>query len=207
LRPTNSGFGFGPKSNNGNWRKDGVPIKPGSGPDRMPGPADTFAAYGLAWATTSNTPLRDTKQSAYEGGIRTPLIARWPAVIKQAGKLTSEVGHVIDIMATILDAAGSEYPTEFQGRRPLPLEGKSLTPVFRGQQRMPHELLAWKCGRGRAIRSGPWKLVRPADNRPWELYNLDDDPGETNNLAPAAPDRVALLTQQYQAWRTRVGAK
>ena len=68
LRPTNGGFGFGPKSNNANWRTDGIAIKPGSGPDLLPGPHDTFAAYGLAWATASNTPLRDTKQSAYEGG-------------------------------------------------------------------------------------------------------------------------------------------
>ena len=137
LRPTDSGFGFGPKSNNSSWRKDGVAVKPGSGPGLMPGPAETFAAYGLAWATTSNTPLRDTKQSAYEGGIRTPLIVRWPSVVKQAGQLTSQVGHVIDIMATLLDVSGSEYPTEFQGRRPLPLEGKSLEPIFRGQQRAP----------------------------------------------------------------------
>ena len=207
LRPTDSGFGFGPKSNNSSWRKDGVAVKPGSGPGLMPGLAETFAAYGLAWATTSNTPLRDTKQSAYEGGIRTPLIVRWPSVVKQAGQLTSQVGHVIDIMATLLDVSGSEYPTEFQGRRPLPLEGKSLEPIFRGRQRAPHELLAWNCGRGRAIRSGPWKLVRPRDDRAWELYNLDVDPGETNDLAPTSPERVALMTQQYQAWRARVGAK
>lgn len=206
LKPTTSGFGFTATANNTRWRTDGVAIQPGSGPNLLPGPHDTFAAYGLAWATTSNTPLRDTKQSAYEGGIRTPLIARWPAEITQSGQLTSQPGHVMDIMATSLDLAGVTYPTEFQGRRPIPMEGKSLVPIFRGQQRTPHDVLAWKCSRGRAIRMGPWKLVRARDNQPWELYHVVEDPGETNNLATEHPDRVALMTQQYQAWRLRVGA-
>ena len=134
------------------------------------------------------------------------MIARWPAVISQSGQLTQQPGHVMDIMATSLDLAGVPYPTEFQGRRPVPMEGKSLLPIFRGQQRAAHEVLAWKCSRGRAIRMGPWKLVRPRDNQPWELYNVTDDPGETNNLAADHPDRVATMTEEYQAWRLRVGA-
>ncbi|WP_166831213.1 arylsulfatase [Thalassoroseus pseudoceratinae] len=207
LKPTKSGFGFAPGANNRRWRKDGVAIKPGSGPDLMPGPHDTFAGYGIAWASTSNTPLRDHKQSAYEGGIRTPLIARWPEVIKQGGQLTRQAGHIIDIMATCLDVAGIEYPTEFQGRRPLPMEGKSLVPIFHGKQRTPHELLAWKCGRGRAIQMGDWKLVRPRDNQPWELYNLGNDIGETTNLATKFPDRVQSMSAKYESWRKHVGAR
>lgn len=207
LKPTDGGFGFTPTANNARWRTDGVAIQPGSGPNLLPGPDATFAAYGLAWATTSNTPLRDTKQSAYEGGIRTPLIARWPTVISQGGQLTNQPGHVMDIMATSLDLAGVTYPAEFQGRRPIPMEGKSLAPIFRGQQRHAHDVLAWKCSRGRAIRMGDWKLVRPRDNQPWELYNLSEDPGETRNLATQHADQVASMAQQYQTWRLRVGAK
>ena len=205
--PSKSGFGFAPNANNANWRKDGVAIRPGSGPDLMPGPHDTFSAYGLAWALTSNTPLRDAKQSAYEGGIRTPLIARWPTVIKQGNGLTGQPGHVMDIMATCLDLAGVEYPTEFQGRRPTLMEGRSLAPIFRGQQGEGHELIAWNCARGRAIQMGDWKLVRPRDNQPWELYNLETDIGETRNLAAEEPERVTAMTAKYQEWRTRVGAK
>src|SRR5207244_13654968 len=115
------GFGFEPDKKNATWRLDRSPIRPGSGPDNLPGPADTFAAYGLAWATVSNTPLRSAKSTAYEGGIRTPLIAHWPAVIRKGGHMTDQPGHVIDIMATCLDMAGASYPTEFQGRKPLPL--------------------------------------------------------------------------------------
>ena len=206
LRPTTSGFGFGAQSNAG-WRKDGVPIRPGSGPDLLPGPHDTFAAYGLAWATTSNTPLRDTKQSAYEGGIRTPLIARWPAVIEEGGGLTRQPGHVIDIMATSLDVANVEYPATFKGRQPIPVEGKSLVPVLQGQTRTGHDILAWKCSRGRALRSGQWKLVKPRDDRDWELYDLSVDIGETKNLAEKFPGRVQTMTEQYAAWRKRVGAE
>jgi len=206
LKPTTSGFGFSPDANNSNWRKDGVAIRPGSGPDLLPGPADTFAAYGLAWALTSNTPLRDTKQSSYEGGIRTPLIARWPSVIKQNAELTDQSGHVMDIMATCLDVAGVEYPTEFQGRHPVPMEGKSLVPVFHGKQRTGHESIGWHCSRGRALRQGAWKLVRPRDDRPWELYNLDSDIGETENLASQHLDRVRSMSEAYESWKQRVGA-
>lgn len=207
LTPTTSGFGFGPGPDRSGWRNDGVPIQPGSGPDVMPGPHDTFSGYGIAWATTSNTPFRDHKQSAYEGGIRTPLIVRWPRVISSSATTTRQPGHVIDIMATCLDVAGIEYPAEFQGRHPLPLEGRSLAPVFRGEQRQPHELLAWRCGHGRAIQQQDWKLVRPQDDQPWELYNLRDDGGETNDLAQQEPDRVRSMTADYERWRTRVGAQ
>ena len=204
--PTKSGFGFSEGTNTGRWRKDKVAIRPGSGPDVMPGPHDTFAGYGLAWALTSNTPLRDTKQSAYEGGIRTPLIARWPRIVKQHGQLTRQPGHVIDIMATCLDVSKVDYPDEFHGRHPVPMEGKSLLPILKGKQRAGHELLAWKCSRGRAIQMGDWKLVRPSDNRPWELYDLATDIGETNNQASQHHERVKLMSEKYEQWRMRVGA-
>lgn len=205
--PTSSGFGFSSNGNNGKWRKDGVPIRPGSGPRVMPGPHDTFTGYGLAWALTSNTPLRDAKQSSYEGGIRTPLIARWPAVVKKGNGLTRQPGHVIDVMATCLDVAAVEYPKDFNGRHLVPMEGQSLTPIFRGEQRPGHELLAWNCSRGRAIQMGDWKLVRPRDDRPWELYNLESDIGETNNLSSKLSDRVQAMAAKYEDWRKRVGAK
>lgn len=205
--PTRSGFGFSPGGRNFHWRKDKVPIRPGSGPDVMPGPHDTFAGYGLAWALTSNAPLRDTKQSAYEGGIRTPLIARWPEVITDHGSITRQPGHVMDVMATCLDVAGIDYPSEFQGRRPVPMEGRSLVPILRGQRREPHELIAWNCSRGRAIQIGDWKLVRPRDDQPWELYQLAKDIGETTDLAKEFPGRVNDMTVRYEEWRKRVGAK
>jgi arylsulfatase len=205
VKPTTSDFGFGPDKKNDTWRLDGVPIRPGSGPNNLPGPADTFAAYGLAWANVSNTPLRSTKLFAYEGGIRTPLIAHWPKVINKGGDMTNQVGHVVDLMATCLDVAGATYPNEFHGRTPLPLEGKSLFPAFRGVQRAGHEALYWNAPQNQAVRVGPWKLVNAGRGKPWELYHLEDDGTETRDLADKHPQRVKELAQQWQDWAKHTG--
>ncbi len=207
LAPTTSGFGFGPKAKNDRWRKDGVAIRPGSDPDNLPGLHDTFAAYGLAWANVSNTPLRGTKLTGYEGGIRTPLVVRWPAVIHQHGEFTDQVGHVIDLMATCLDVAGEAYPAEFRGRKPLPLEGKSLLPIFQGRQRQDHEVLCWSGPHHQAIRMGRWKAVRPKKGGPWQLFDLEADGTETVDLAEREPERTIELAARFEMWRKRVGAQ
>ena len=207
VQPTNSGFGFAPNRPNNNWRIDGVAIRPGSGPKIMPGPADTFAGYGPAWCNLSNTPLFGTKSTAYEGGVRTPLIVRWPTVIKKHGQFTGQVGHVMDIMATCADVSGGTYPKELSGRKPIPPEGKSLLPIFKGKQRDGHKELCWDAPRNQAILMGPWKLVNAGHNRPWELYNLSNDTTESNNLAKAHPQRVADMSQRYELWKKRVGVK
>jgi arylsulfatase len=106
LYPTKSGF-FISFSPSGKWRLNGEGIREGSGPDNLPGPPNTFAAYGLAWALTSNTPLRSTKTTGYEGGIRTPCIIYWPELIGTKGKIVDDVSHVIDIMPTFLELTGA----------------------------------------------------------------------------------------------------
>jgi arylsulfatase len=207
LAPTTAGFGFPPNARNDRWRKDGVPIRPGSGPNNLPGPHDTFSAYGLAWANVSNTPLRGTKLTGYEGGIRTPLVARWPAVIRQPGGFTDQVGHVIDIMATCLDVAGEAYPAEFEGRRPLPLEGKSLLPIFLGHQRQGHEMLCWSVPQHQSVRMGCWKAVRSTRGGAWQLFDLEADGTETIDQAAGQPERTKELAARFEAWRQRVGAE
>ncbi len=204
VKPTSGGFGF---QANAKWRLDGKAIRVGSGPDNLPGSADTFAAYGLAWAGVSNSPFRNTKLTAYEGGIRTPCIARWPAVIRDGGRITSEVGHLMDLMPTFVEVAGARYPTEFQGRKPLPLEGRSLLPVLRGEAPRGREMLAWRAPSNRAIRSGDWKLVESPASKTWELYDLAADGTETTNLAAQNPDVVKRLAEQWRRWAERCGAK
>jgi len=189
------------------WRLDGGTICPGSGPALMPGPADTFAAYGLAWATLSDTPLRSTKLTAYEGGIRAPLIAYWPAVIREHGRITGEVGHVMDLMPTFIDVAEASYPAVVGDRKPLPLEGKSLLPVFRGQARPGYEMLCWRVPQNRAIRMGNWKLVESLRSKTWELYDLAADGTETENLAAKFPEVVQDLAARWQQWADGCGAK
>ena len=205
--PTKSGFGFGPGAKGGKFRRDGVHPVGGSGPDNMPGGPRTFAGYGVNWATTSNTPWRAHKSTAYEGGIRTPVIARWPKTIRKGGGITSQPGHVIDLMATCLDLAGLDYPADFNGRAPLPLQGYSLTPIFRGKTRKPHDALYFSAPRNQAMRVGEWKIVNAARGKPWELYNIAEDPAETTNLAKRKPDRVKQLAARFEAWRKRVGDK
>ncbi len=207
LSPSKSGFGFGPNSKKIGWRKDHVPIRPGSGPDNPPGPHDTFAGYGLAWANASNTPLRGTKLGAYEGGIRTPLVARWPAVIRERGSIEKQPGHVIDFMATFLDVANTSYPTQFEGRQPLPVEGKSLLPLFQGHQRQEHKAIYWNVPRHQAIRMGQWKAIRPKKDGQWQLFNLELDGTETTDLAERESDRLKKMVSQFETWHKRVNEK
>jgi len=100
-----------------------------------------------------------------------------------------------------------KYPTEFRNRNPLPMEGKSLVPILRGEKRDGHETLGWANPRGRALIMGDWKIVRPGDKSPWELYDLSSDPGETANLAKRQSDRVKDMASRYETWRKRVGAR
>lgn len=200
LKPTTGGFGFNVRTSPDPWRLDGSEIRAGSGPDLLPGPRDTFAAYGLAWALTGGAPFRGTKLTGYEGGIRTPLIAHWPAGIPARGKIVNDVGHVIDLMPTFLELAGASYPDELGDRRPLPLDGRSFAPVLRGESLPPRGSLAWRVPQHRMLRSGDWKLISKDENTPWELYDLAADGTETTNLAERHPHVVKQLAAEWQAW-------
>jgi arylsulfatase len=186
--------------------RDGRPVRRGNTPQVMPGAEDTYASYGMGWANASNTPFRLYKHWVHEGGIATPLIARWPAVIRKRGAITGQPGHIIDIMATCLAAARASYPSEFAGHPILPLEGKSLLPILRGEKREGHEAICWEHEGNRAIRRGQWKLVsRHPDN--WELYDLEADRTEMNDMAAGHPHLVRELSADYERWAKRCGVE
>ncbi|MHC4742560.1 MAG: sulfatase-like hydrolase/transferase [Planctomycetota bacterium] len=166
------------------------------------GTAESHSSYGLAWANASDTPFRRYKHWVHEGGTATPLIAHWPAVIKQRGKLTHQPGHVIDIMATCCDIAGAAYPERYQGARITPLEGKSLLPIFQGKERAGHDAIFWEHEGNRAVRRGKWKLVSKHPGR-WELYDLEADRTELNNLARTNTKKAEELKKLYRAWAKR----
>jgi len=179
--------------------RDGRPINKGNLPDVMPGAEDTWQSYGYGWANASNTPLRMFKQYDHEGGIRVPLIVRWPAVVRGHGRITRQVCHVMDILPTVLEAAGVEYPGTYEGRQIDPADGKSMVPILRRQKRKGHDALFWKYAHGCAVRQGKWKLVK-MDKEPWELYDMQADPIELVNLAGKYPKRVAQLSDLWQEW-------
>lgn len=182
--------------------RDGRPVRVGNDPAVMPGGEDTFQSYGAGWANASNTPFRLYKHWVHEGGIATPLIARWPRAIRNPGGLTSQPGHVIDLMATCVDAAGAAYPQTYQGNRITPLEGRSLLPVLRGAERQGHPEIFWEHEGNRAVRQGRWKLVSRHRDQ-WELYDLEMDRTEMNNLAERQPGKARELMDKYQAWTRR----
>ncbi|MCC2671305.1 MAG: sulfatase [Armatimonadetes bacterium] len=207
--------------------RDGRPVRKGN--DRLisPGPEDTYCSYGLPWANASNTPFRLYKHWVHEGGISTPLIAHWPAGIARGasalaappgaqtttlrgsrqGLLTDEPGHLVDLMSTVVAAAGAQYPAAFEGQPITPMEGKSLLPAFRGNSLGPR-VLYWEHEGNRAVRRGNWKLVskyNPRVSQGWELYDLSADRTEMNNLAAQQPALVRELEALYDAWAARCG--
>ena len=188
--------------------RDGRPVQQDNDPAVMPGPEETYQSYGVPWANASNTPFRLYKHWVHEGGIASPLIAYQPGAVKQTGQLNSEPSHLIDIMATCVDVSGAEYPAEYRGHAITPLEGKSLAPVFASGERESHEAIFWEHEGNRAIRQGKWKLVSRYNEQerrdgPWELYDIDADRTEMNNLAAEQPERVTAMAGVWEAWAAR----
>ncbi len=181
--------------------RDGYPVRTGTGV--MAGPADTYIGYGRAWATVSNTPFREYKHWVHEGGISTPLIMHWPARMTRGGELESTPGHLIDLMATAVDAAAADYPQTFHDDQPIkPMEGKSLLPILAGKP-IEREAIYWEHEGNRAVRVGDFKLVAKGAKGPWELYNIATDRSEQQDLSKQDPQRVAQLAAMWDAYAQR----
>jgi arylsulfatase len=168
------------------------------------GGPDSYQSYGLSWSNASNTPFRRHKHWVHEGGIATPLIVHWPGHV-QPDSMTDQVGHVIDFMPTCLELAGASYPESYHGNDIKPMEGRSLVPVFEGRDREAHDVLHWAHEGNHAVRMGRWKLVMEKDN-PWELYDMEADRTELNDLAVQRPQMLAELRARFEDWADKVGA-
>jgi arylsulfatase len=186
--------------------RDGRAMRVGNDPSVMPGPEEVMQSYGLPWGNASNTPFRRFKHWAHEGGVATPLIVSWPKMAAN-GTTTKQMGHIIDLLPTCLAAAGATYPAETRdGKRLASPEGASLVPILREEKRPEPAALFWEHEGNRAVRQGRWKLVA-GDGEPWELYDMDTDRTETNNLARQEPERVRDLAEAYERWAARVGVE
>lgn len=168
--------------------------------------------------TTTNVPLRDGKASAYEGGVRVPLIIRWP-LVTMPGSVSDLPVITMDLYPTLAEGCGLT-PTEAGASTtgPSGRDGISLLPVLKGEGALDRKELFWHYPHHQhyqlggtmpyaAIRSGDFKLIEFYNDNRTELYNVREDIGETNDLAGSAPEKVAVLKARLQVWQADVGAQ
>ncbi len=165
----------------------------GDGHDRAaaPGSAGSFLCLGPGGSSLGNTPFRRHKIWVHEGGIATPLIVHWPRGIADRGALRHDMGHVIDVMPTILEIAGAPATAA------PALPGRSLVPAFAKDGSVTRDFLFFHHEQNRALRMGDWKIVS-AGTGDWELYDLSTGRAESHNLAAAQPDRVLRMAARWQ---------
>ncbi len=168
------------------------------------GTRNSWSSYERPWANVSNTPFRMFKHWVHEGGISTPFIAWYPQVIK-SNQISTETGHIMDIMSTLVDMSGAEYPAEYKGESIVPMQGKSLLPVFKGEGPSEPRNLFWEHQGNRAVLSGKWKLVSKYPEDVWELYDIESDRTEGIDLSKENPDVVGKLSKAYDEWSQKAG--
>jgi arylsulfatase len=133
------------------------------------------------------------------------MIACWPGEIPR-GKISRYPGHFIDIMASVVELSGAEYPREFNGMEITPMQGESFLPALLGEKEVREKPLFWEWSDGQAVRNGEWKLVHEGLEASWELYNLADDPTETQNMASQHPGLVEELAGMFETWKAETTA-
>ncbi|HVG14849.1 MAG TPA: arylsulfatase, partial [Chitinophagaceae bacterium] len=195
------GPGFDRPSETRSGQKILYPVKK----DVMPGPQTSFASIGLRWANVSNTPYQYAKEESYEGGVRTPMIAFWPAGIKlPKGSISRRTGHVMDFMPTFLEIGKAKYPAIFKGSMIKPFSGKSLVPAFTSTNAPGNDVLFNEHVGARYVRWEGWKLVS-RKNESWRLFRIDEDETELNDLSSRHPGIVQKLDKMWQEWSTANG--
>ncbi len=162
--------------------------------------------FGLGNVVSTNTPLRDEKGTLYEGGVRVPLIVRWPGIVKPASVCDTPT-MTADLLPTFCAMVGAATPKQ-------PTDGLSIVPLLEDPDaalqrkaiyfHYPHYHHSRPAG---AIRAGDWKLIEFFEEDALELYNLKDDIGEGENLADDRPDLAKRLQLLLAAWRERIGAR
>jgi arylsulfatase len=170
---------------------------------RLAGDEHNLYYIGHDWANVANTPYRKWKASQYNGGERTPMIVHWPAGLKvKRGGFVRVRGHVIDLMATILDVAGAKMLATFDGQSPHPLQGTSLAPLLRGEVSLANypPLFGEHEGGRSVITPDGWKLIRDIGERDWHLYNLSVDESELHDLAAQNADRARDMQGMWDQW-------
>lgn len=163
------------------------------------GDPGSYVCYGPMWAQVSMTPFSQYKGWVGEGGIHNALIVSGPVVNLPKGSINDGIMHVSDLMPTLLEVTGVEYPKIYDGHKVPKLMGKSWIKMLAGQEHSPRtsqDYIAWEIFGNRAVRQGDWKIrweFEPIGKGAWELYNLKNDPGERNDLAAKYPEKVKMM--------------
>jgi arylsulfatase len=161
-----------------------------------PGSAMTHLGLGPGWSSCANAPFRLHKAWLHEGGIASPLIAHWPAGMKEKNKLRHDACHFVDVLPTMLDLAGGKPVSASSGPT---LAGRSLAPAMTGKGHVSREFLYFNHNNNRALRVGDMKLLSTGEGGAWELYDLAKDRAEQVNLASKRPDVVKEMAAKWAA--------
>jgi arylsulfatase len=173
------------------------------------GDPGSYVGYGAGWAQVSMTPLGQYKGWLGEGGVRNALVVSGPVVKRPAGSINNGLMSIADIMPTLLEVAGTEYPKTQNGTEMPPMIGKSWMKVLRGEAETPRteqDYLAWELFGNRAVRQGNWKIrweYAPLGKAAWELFNLAEDPGEKNDLSARNPEKLNQMLALWDDYVTR----
>nr|WP_282171152.1 sulfatase-like hydrolase/transferase [Ruegeria atlantica] len=166
-------------------------------------------AYGPGFASGSSGPLNRFKFSVSEGGIRVPLIIAGPSV--QQGTITDEFAYVWDILPTVLEMTGADYPATLDGRAIEPMRGRSMMPLISGRSKelySSEEMIGGEMNGDKWMRQSVFKaamVAPPYGDGTWQLYNVDADPGETRDLAAEMPELLEDLKSGWDLYAMEVG--
>lgn len=179
------------------------------------GSPESYTSYNMPWANVSNTPFKSYKHFLYEGGISTPFVVFGPGL--ESGT-TKAVGHITDVMPTILDLVNGHY---INRNGIVPMQGESLVPALEKRTDEGREWVFWEHEGNRAVRYGDWKLVSRYVNdtvyfnrwhfpkspraQEWELYNIKEDRTEQFDVLETHPELVAKMKKKWEEWANKVG--
>lgn len=168
--------------------------------------ASLYQGDTLLYIATSNQPLRGEKGTVYEGGIREPLIVKWPPVV-DPGETTDEVITTVDFFPTFLEILGDSGPTDQM------MDGESFLKILKGDNREDERAIFWHYPvyhhdvPASAVRKGKWKLIHDLESDSYELYDLENDIGETRDVSNSFPDKTDELSALLDNWRKEIGAR
>lgn len=184
---------------------EGRLVEVGNDSRRRPGGEDTYMSYGLPWANASNTPFRLFKHWIQEGGIAAPCVVSWGKHIEGPGRITDTPVHFVDIMPTVLELAGAEYPDIYEGRQIYPPAGENFLPSLKREWRREKPIF-WEHEGNCGVRIGKYKLVRcyPED---FELYDMEADRTELTDISNQHPAIRRRLIQEYREWARKTGVR